>query len=405
MKEFLKRCVLICRMNLFTTGDEMRKWFMLMMISSVILSQGIGLGKAQAASKQSIPDLFERVSPSVVYISAVILDPSKVTGKFSFSVGSGFIISADGLVLTNSHLVFSSKSIMATLDGGETIEAILVGADPVLDVALLRIPLPSKGIRVAALGDSDKLRVGEEVIAIGNPLGFEKTLSRGIVSGTNGALAVPPMSLKLPLIQTDAAIHPGSSGGPLMNLNGEVVGITSLFLADAEGIGFALPINIVKKILPQLIDSGRVIRPWLGIHGKLLIAKELKKVFSLSLVDGFLIEAVDSGSPAENAGIQGGRLPVMVFGDEFMLGGDIIFSINGKSLGNGEEFESFLDTMKVGDKVRLGIYREGKRSEVVLTVSERPPLPWDLSFQNQPISFLREKFGPVSKAKTSMQTR
>ena len=383
----------------------MRKWFVLIIVSSVILSQGIGLGKAEAGSHQSIPDLFEKVSPSVVYISAVILDPSKVTGKFSFSVGSGFIISADGLVLTNCHLVFGSKSIMVTLDGGETLPAILVGADPVLDVALLRISLPSKGIRVSALGDSDKLRVGEEVIAIGNPLGFERTLARGIVSGTNRALAVPPMSLKLPLIQTDAAINPGSSGGPLMNLSGEVVGITSLFLADAEGIGFALPINIVKKILPQLIDSSRVIRPWLGIHGKLIVAKELKEVLSLSLVDGFLIEAVDSGSPAESAGLQGGHLPVMIFGDEFMLGGDIIFSINGKSLGHGEEFETFLDTMKVGDKIRLGIYRKGKRSEVVLKVSERPLLPWDLSLQNQPVSFLQEKFGPASKAKTSMQTR
>lgn len=177
------------------------------------------------------------------------------------------------------------------------------------------------------------------------------------------------------------------------------MGITTLLLADAEKIGFALPINIVKKVLPQLIDSGRVIRPWLGIHGKLIMAKELKEVFTFSLVDGFLIEAVDPDSPAENAGLQGGHLPVMIFGDEFMLGGDIIFAINGKSLGHGEEFETFLDTMKVGDKIRLGIYREGKRSEVVLTVSERPMLPWDLSFQYQPMSFLWEKFGTVSRAK------
>jgi len=380
----------------------MRKWFVLMMISSVILAQGISLGIAKAVSKQSIPDLFERVSPSVVYISAVILDPSKVTGKFSFSVGSGFIISADGLVLTNGHLVFGSKSIMVTLEGGETIEAIFLGADPFLDLALLRIPVPSKGLRVAVLGDSDKLRVGEEVVAIGNPLGFEKTLLRGIVSGTNRALAVPPMSLKIPLIQIDAAIHPGSSGGPLLNLSGEVVGITTLFLADAETIGFALPINIVKKVLPQLIDSGRVIRPWLGIHGKLIIAKELKEIFNFSLVDGFLIEAVDPGSPAENAGLQGGHLPVTIFGDEFMLGGDIIFSINGKSLRYGEEFETFLDTMRVGDKIRLGIYREGERSEVVLAVFERPQLPGDLSFQSQPMSFLWNKFGTVSRATKRM---
>jgi S1-C subfamily serine protease len=148
--------------------------------------------------------------------------PSKLTGRFVYPVGTGFFISDDGLIMTSSHLVFGASAIMVTYGPDLTSEAVLIGADPILDIALLRLSHPPEGLSVATLGDSDRLEVGEEVIIIGNPLGFEKTLAHGIVSGINRVFPVSPMSLMLPLIQTDAAVNPGNSGGPLFNRCGEV---------------------------------------------------------------------------------------------------------------------------------------------------------------------------------------
>ena len=324
-----------------------------------------------------------RISPSVVLISAITIDPFRITERVSLSIGSGFIISADGLVLTNSHVVFGYRAIAVTLDNGRTIQSELVGADPILDLALLRIPVPSKGLPVATLGDSGALRVGEEVVAIGNPLGLEQTLTLGVVSGINRILPVSPMSLMFPLIQTDASINPGNSGGPLLNRCGEVVGITTSILAGAENIGFAVPVNVAKRVLPQLIDKGRIIRPWLGVRGRLIKKKELRAIFNLPLVDGFLVETIEPGSPAEEAGLCGGELPIKIAGEEFLLGGDIITAGNGQPLNDPEKFEKFIRSMKVGDKVGLAIYRDGKKYEVEFTLPERPILPGDLPPRDQ----------------------
>ena len=341
----------------------MKRWLILIfLLIFVTASVKNATGKSDCAAP--IPDLFHRVSPSVVLISAITIDPFKVTERFSASMGSGFIFSADGLILTNSHVVFGRRAIVVTLDDRQTAQAELLGADPILDLAVLRIPLPFKGLPVATLGDSDTLRVGEEVIAIGNPLGLEQTLTRGVVSGLNRILPISPMSLTLPMIQTDAAINPGNSGGPLLNRCGEVIGINTSVIAGAENIGFAVPINLAKQILPQLINKGRVIRPWLGIRGKLINAKEIQMIFSFPLVDGFLVETVEPGSPAEEAGMRGGNLPIKIAGDEILLGGDIITDANGKSMDDPMNYEGFVRSLKVGDKVRLAIYREGKKHEI-----------------------------------------
>ena len=270
-----------------------------------------------------------------------------------------------------------------TLDNGHTVQAELVGADPILDLALLRIPGPSKGLPVATLGHSDALRVGEEVVAIGNSLGLEQTLTLGVVSGINRILPVSPMSLTLPLIQTDASINPGNSGGPLLNRCGEVVGITTSILAGAENIGFAVPVNVAKRVLPQLIDNRRIIRPWLGLRGRLIKKKELRAIFNFPLVDGFLVETIEPGSPAEQAGLCGGELPIKIAGEEFLLGGDIITAANGQPLNDAEKFEKFVQSLRVGDKVRLTFHREGKKHEVEFTLPERPILPGDLPPRDQ----------------------
>lgn len=360
----------------------MRRWVIFIFLF-VTVTTCTDKAVAKSDCREPIPELFHRVSPSVVLISAVTIDPFRVTERFSASMGSGFIISADGLVLTNSHLVFGRRAVVVTLDDGRTAEATLLGADPILDLALLRIPVLHEGLPVATLGDSDALRVGEEVIAIGNPLGLEQTLTRGVVSGINRILPVSPMSLTLPLIQTDAAINPGNSGGPLLNLCGEVVGINTVILAGTENIGFAVPINTAKRVIPQLRDKGRISRPWLGIQGKLIKKKELLMIFNFPLVDGFLVETIDPSSPAEDAGLRGGRLPVKIAGEEFLLGGDVITAANGRPLDKLENFKTFVSSLKVGEKVRFTIYRAGKTEEIELRVKERPILPWDLPAPDQ----------------------
>ncbi len=336
----------------------------------------VALGDPKSA--MPIPDLFKLASPSVVFISAITIDPFRVTNRVNSSIGSGFIIDEDGLVLTNSHVVFGSRAISVTFDNGETAQAQLLGADPILDIAVLRTEELSKGYPIAKLGDSDAIKVGEEVVAIGNPLGLEQTITRGIISGINRILPSSPMSMTIPLIQTDTAINPGNSGGPLLNLSGEVIGINTATLMGVENIGFAIPINIARQVVPQLVKHGRVIRPWIGTAGK-LINKELGSFFNIPLADGFLVETVEPGSPAEKAGIRGGVLPIRIAGEEFLLGGDIITTANGQSLDDPEKYIKFVQSLRIGDEVRLHLYREGKIRIVEFHVGERPILPGDLT--------------------------
>jgi len=277
----------------------MRKIFLIILAGVLIYPHILWADEPKNGCNKSIPEIFKNVSPSVVLISATNINPMKLTGKLNLTMGSGFIVSPEGLVMTNSHLVFSAKSILVVLGPNRVFPAALVGADPILDIALLQIRSPSKKFPVATLGNSDNLKIGEEVLAIGYPLGFEKTIVRGIISGINRILPVSPLSLKLPLIQTDAAINPGNSGGPLLNRCGQVVGITTSLLPGAENMAFAIPVNIAKRIMPQLIENGRMIRPWIGVQGQLINAKELKEIFNFDLIDGLLVEAVDPESPAE----------------------------------------------------------------------------------------------------------
>ncbi len=222
---------------------------------------------ARGQCTASLPDLYDRVSPAVVRITSVAINPYDVTDRVSRAIGSGVIIDTAGLVLTNAHVVFGRQAISVTLDDGTTVSAKLIGGDPLFDIAVLRIPSPSAGtLPVAVAGSSAGARVGEEVFAIGNPLGLDQTVTRGVVSAINRLL--PEMSLAgtVPLIQTDAPINPGNSGGPLVNRCGEVIGLTTAYLADAQNIGFAIPIDLVKAVLPSLLEKGRIIRPWVGVQ-------------------------------------------------------------------------------------------------------------------------------------------
>jgi S1-C subfamily serine protease len=344
------------------------------------------IGSARAAAQaadtvcaEPVPDIFTRASPAVVSIVATAINPYRVSERVGHTVGSGFLFDRRGLILTNSHVVFNRHPIRVTLDDGTVLPAQLVGADPILDVAVLRIPEPSGGtLPIIPLADSDRVRVGEEVVAVGNPLGLEQTVTRGIVSAINRVLPETPLSLLEPLIQTDAAINPGNSGGPLLNRCGEVIGITTAMMADAQSIGFAVPINLAKGILPSLMERGRVIRPWVGFHGQ-VVGKEVRELLKIPLVDGLLVEVIEPGSPAERAGLRGGQLEITIAGHEFLFGGDIVTAMNGARLTAPERLVEAMRALVVGDTLRLTVFRDGDEIAIEYVLPERPVLPGDVS--------------------------
>jgi len=355
----------------------------------VALALASGVAAAQAAPQppapggcpQSLPALFDQVSQSVVSIGAISINPYNLDRRIERVGGSGVIIESSGLILTNSHVVFGRQVITVTLDDGTSLNAKLIGADPIFDVALIKIPPPTKGsLPVATLGDSSRLAVGVEVYAIGNPLGLDQTLTRGVVSAVNRMIPGAAWSLAEPMIQTDASINPGNSGGPLLDPCGQVIGITTATLPGAQNIGFAVPVDLIKDVIPRLISKGRVVRPWLGVQGQFVVPG-LKQLLKVPLVDGFLIEAVEPGSPAEQAGLQGGMFELTIEGQPILLGGDIITQVNGTVLSDPRALATLLSGLEVGSRLTMTVVRDGKPSAMQLTLIERPVLLWDLPGQ------------------------
>ena len=333
---------------------------------------------ARPGCSTDIPTLFEGVSPAVVMISAQSINPYRMQGRVTHIIGSGFIYDSKGLIITNSHVAFGRQTLYVTLDDGTVVPARVLGADPIFDIAVLQIPKPEKGkLPALVLGDSEHVRVGESVITIGNPFGLDQTVTRGIVSGVNRILPETPLSLSEPLIQTDAPINPGNSGGPLLNMCGEVIGMNTAIIPDAQNIGFAIPIDLVKSIVPALIRDGRLIRPWVGFHGT-MIGADLRKVLKLPLTDGLLIEVVEPGSPAETAGMRGGEVEFTFGTISLLLGGDIVTTINGVSTTDAEKIAPIMRALKVGNTLKMSVFREGETREVIYTLPERPLLPGDV---------------------------
>jgi S1-C subfamily serine protease len=337
-----------------------------------------------AESDQTASAIYERAAPAVVLIHAVSINPYRSTERVEHSVGSGFIIDSagpEGLVLTNSHVAFGRQSLVVKLHDGTDLPARLIGADPIFDIAVLRIPkLKQNALAAVKLGDSNCVRVGEDVLALGTPLGLDQSLTRGIVSAINRVLPPISFTLREPLIQIDTPINPGNSGGPLLNLRGEVVGITTAIVPNAQNIGLAIPINLAKEVLPSLVSQGRLIRPWLGFHGQ-FIDHNLQRMLRIPLEIGFLVEVVEPGSPAEQVDLRGGRLELTIAGYEYLLGGDIITKLNGTPLTTPENIIAVLAELRVGSTVNLTIFRGGEYLDVQYTLPERPLLPGDISDQ------------------------
>jgi putative serine protease PepD len=318
-------------------------------------------------------DVFEKVHPAVVNIAATTL-----SYNFWMQIiptegqGSGFIIDKKGYILTNNHVVENAQKIIVTLASGEKLSATLVGRDSASDLAIIKI---SEGNinNVATLGDSDKLKVGQKAIAIGNPFGLGHTLTTGIVSALNRSIITSENVQIDNLIQTDTAINPGNSGGPLLNSNGEVIGINAVIYSLSggyEGIGFAIPINRAKEVAAELITSGHVARPWLGIEQ--INISELSGYLDLGVNNGVLIIQTIPESPADQSGLRGGNRTVIIGRYRLPIGGDIITAIDNDPISNETDIDRVLNKKKVGNTVNVKIFRNGRILEIPVTLMEKP---------------------------------
>jgi S1-C subfamily serine protease len=340
--------------------------------------KSIGFRAMATNSEKSFADVFEAASPSVVIVTAITVDPYRLTNRVRPKLGSSFVVDPGDLIITNSHAVYGASLLVVQPKSGEEISAKLVGADPVLDLAVLRIQASPASLPPLPLGDSDALRVGDEVMAIGNSMGLGQTATTGVVSGLNRVLPLSTMSYLEPFIQTDAAINPGNSGGPLVTKCGEAIGINTMTLREAQTTGFAIPANLLKQVIPELLEHGRVIRPWHGIWGR-IVDPILAALLQVPGVGGFLIETVEPGSPAENAGLKGGALPAQMGMQTFILGGDIITELDDKKLTDMKEVLAIANDFKIGQIVNLKYFRPGQGFQTAtVTLIERPVLPGDL---------------------------
>ena len=345
------------------------------------------------SSELSLPDLFSKVEKSVVQVAS-----KEDTGiSLGSRLGSGFVYDRNGHIVTNYHVIAGGTSegkVQITFLDGSTYNARLIGGDPFSDLAVLQLDgenIPSYKLVPLPIGDSTTLRVGELVVAIGNPFGLSGSMTEGIVSGLGRMLPsaeqeeelemipsniAPSAGFLIPdIIQTDAPINPGNSGGPLLNIRGEVIGInTAIFSTTgaSAGIGFAIPSNTIKNVIPSLITKGDYQHPYLGIVG-VDITPEIAEALGLTEARGFLVTDVSSGSPAQKAGIQGGSSLANVNGREIAMGGDVILKVDEHTVRKLDDVLTYLEReKKVGEAVQLTILRNGGTENINLTLGPRP---------------------------------
>lgn len=315
-------------------------------------------------------EVVERASPGVVHIESRATTESPFVNKErESSAGTGFLIDSQGHVLTALHVIQGMTQVDVILSNEHRLSARLVGTSPQTDIALLQVEAPLDELRPLPLGDSRSLRVGQKVIAMGNPFGLHNSITVGIVSALNRSLDAGPVELEQACIQTDAAINPGNSGGPLLNSAGEVVGINRAIIAGAQNVGFAVPIHLARRIIPDLIEMGHPYRPQLGFGGS-GITPSLAKLFALPLDHGYLVEEVLPYSPAASAGLKAGER-VIVLGDKvYVLGGDIITAVEGRTVTTAAEISKTLLESRPGHTLRLSVYREKHTIEILIPLEK-----------------------------------
>jgi S1-C subfamily serine protease len=329
--------------------------------------------RAALAQEQVIIDIYKRVSPSVVYIE--VQGASATEG----GSGSGFVYDMQGHVMTNAHVVSAAEQIWVYFSDETAAQAEILGMDGDADLAVLQVDVPQELLVPAELGSSSNLQVGQLAIAIGNPYGYERTLTVGFISALGRVLQQESGFSIAEVIQTDAAINPGNSGGPLLDSSGKVIGINSYYrpsnpLGGSIGIGFAVPVDEVKLVVPELIAHGRYGHPWLGITGY-EIRPDLVSALDLPVERGALVATVIDDSPAQQAGVIGGTRLVELPGypEPIPAGGDIIVAIDDVQVGGMDDIITYLQKMTVGQQVVLTINRGGRTMTLTVELAERPP--------------------------------
>jgi S1-C subfamily serine protease len=319
--------------------------------------------------------IYHRVSPSVVNITSTIVKFDYLHNPVpSQGSGSGVILTKEGYILTNNHVVEGSRKVEVTLLNGKTYEGELVGTDPSTDLALVKI-IDTDDLPFVTLGDSGNLQVGQNVYAIGNPFGLTSTLTTGVISSQNRSLRAPNGRLMENIIQTDAAINPGNSGGPLLNSAGNLIGINTAIFSPSganAGIGFAIPVNRAKKVADDIIRYGKVIRSYLGTTVSLEITPRVAKALDIPVNQGIMVGEVYPQSPADVAGLKPSIQKVLVGNREIELGGDIILEVDNQPVKSADEFISTIESKPPGEKVNLTVFRNGGTMNISVVLKERP---------------------------------
>ena len=331
------------------------------------------LQEAASWDEQNNIQIYKAVSPAVVNITS-----TTIQYDFFFNVfpvqgsGSGFLIDDQGSILTNFHVISGARSIEVTLSDRTRHPAKLIGRDRVSDLAVIKIS-DRKGLPFLKLGSSDNLQVGQKVLAIGNPFGFQGTLTTGVISALGRSIRDQDGRLLEDLIQSDAAINPGNSGGPLLNSRGQVIGINTAIFGPGTnvGIGFAIPATAAHEILADLLQVGRVRRAFLGVIGQ-EVTPAIAQLLDLPVSQGLLVYRVTPGGPAEQAGIRPGQELVLIGNEEFVIGGDLIVEVDGTPIANPQELGRYVLKKRPGDGIRMTLYRGKRRLTLDVQLGERP---------------------------------
>jgi len=328
---------------------------------------------AAVTDEQNNIEVYKAVSPGVVYIQSTttVRDWTGWYSEEREGAGSGSVIDEQGHILTNYHVIEGAQRLSVHFGGGRNYPATVVGRDPDTDLAVIKlVEKPKEAITIVPFGDSDKLTVGQKVLAIGNPFGLDRTLTTGVISGLQRPIRGSNDRPIEGAIQTDASINPGNSGGPLLDSRGRMIGINSQIQStsgSSAGVGFAIPVNIAKRIVPELIRSGSIQRPKLGITPRNV--ESLNGQVQLPVSYGVLIWNVQPGGPAANAGLKG-----MVQTDEGDLElGDIIVGISGERVGNNDDLYKVLNKHQIGETVNVDVYRGSRRTTVPVRLTNPPP--------------------------------
>ena len=342
---------------------------------------------SQSGKALTINQIYRRAAPGVVQVTATqVLSTPAIEPFFpsplpqaqqTKALGSGFVIDKAGHVVTNYHVVAGARAVEVSFSNNESVKARIVGTDPSTDVAVLKVDAHSRALTPLRLGNSDAVHVGDSVVAIGNPLGYERTVTTGIVSALQRVIQAPNAYSIDHVIQTDAALNKGNSGGPLLDARGDVIGVNSqIATANAAaqgnvGIGFAVPINTVKTVAAQLIRTGHAEHAFLGITAQPVTASAAK-LFRLPSNHGLLVASVQPGSAAAKAGLRAGTQKATLAGVTYPLGGDLIDSAAGAQLSSIDQLREAIAGKKPGDKVDLGVFRGDKHLTITVKLGRQP---------------------------------